>query len=691
MCERYRFHGKTTATRDTLPAPVIRPRAARLSSPARMHRYLLSALWCLGACSALGQNDSLWSVWRNTSLPDSARLKAITVLSWKAVFERPDSGITLAQLQLDLARKGGDAKAIFTAYNTLAVGNKLRSDLTAALDHFNRCLEVARSINDRGRMANTFSNMSTVYKDLGDLPKAIDLLQQSLRIDQELGNKEGMAGTYVNIGNTYKRLNEHAKALENYERGAALFNEVGNAKGRAGAMVSIGTTHSDLGQPEKAVGELGIAIELYRTIGNNLDRGKAHNNLGQILGRMGRMPEAYAHFDTARTIFNEFKAKDPLSRNLYYTGEALLKEHRAREAIKLCKLGLSIADSLGLLAQRKECTDCLLRAYAEAGDYRSAYEAQRIYLDLDDTLDRVNNGKEVTRLELTNAFEQQQIADSLAQAKADFERQLEHDRQMARERTRRGFLIFSVIVVVIVAGALLGRLRYTSKAKDAIEREKERSDELLLNILPMEVAEELKAKGEAAAVQLDQVTVLFTDFKGFTAMSETVTPKDLVKDLNECFSAFDRITEKYGIEKIKTIGDAYMAAGGLPTPNTTHATDTVLAALEMRDFIAEGKARKIAAGLPFFEIRIGVHTGPVVAGIVGVKKFQYDIWGDTVNTAARMESSGEPGKVNISATTCTLARMAQATGSAPALRFEPRGLVAAKGKGDLEMYFVERA
>ncbi len=214
-----------------------------------------------------------------------------------------------------------------------------------------------------------------------------------------------------------------------------------------------------------------------------------------------------------------------------------------------------------------------------------------------------------------------------------------------------------------------------------LTHEKKKSDDLLLNILPYEIAEELKQKGEADAKLIEEATVLFTDFKGFTQLSEQLSPQALVNEIHQCFSAFDGIMQKYHVEKIKTIGDAYMAVGGLPIANTTHAEDVVSAALEIQQYMEEYYRRKSSRGEICFEIRIGVHTGPVIAGIVGIKKFAYDIWGDTVNTASRMESSGEVGKINISGSTYALIQ--------DKFRCEYRGKVTAKGKGDIDMYFVE--
>ena len=196
--------------------------------------------------------------------------------------------------------------------------------------------------------------------------------------------------------------------------------------------------------------------------------------------------------------------------------------------------------------------------------------------------------------------------------------------------------------------------------------------------------QELKEKGKADARDFEMVSILFTDFKGFTEQSAKLSAAELVHEINHCFEAFDGIMEKYGIEKIKTIGDAYMAAGGLPVPTDDSVKNTVLAALEMLTFITARKAKMDAAGKPAFEMRVGIHTGPVVAGIVGVKKFQYDIWGDTVNTASRIESGSEPGMINISES------VYQKIKEDSDYEFHSRGKIEAKGKGLISMYYVER-
>ncbi|WP_345160499.1 adenylate/guanylate cyclase domain-containing protein [Pontibacter saemangeumensis] len=214
-----------------------------------------------------------------------------------------------------------------------------------------------------------------------------------------------------------------------------------------------------------------------------------------------------------------------------------------------------------------------------------------------------------------------------------------------------------------------------------LEVEKKKSDDLLLNILPAETAEELKSTGRARARSYEAVTVLFTDFKDFTKISEHLTPEELVSVIDFYFCAFDRIISSYKIEKIKTIGDAYMCAGGLPDPNANTPTDVVKAALEILQFVKNLNPDNKQLKKHKFEIRVGIHTGPVVAGIVGTTKFAYDIWGDTVNTAARMETCGEEGKVNISGATYEIIK--------DEFRCTYRGKVDAKNKGDIDMYFVE--
>ncbi|NJO89605.1 MAG: hypothetical protein HC831_12135 [Chloroflexia bacterium] len=248
-----------------------------------------------------------------------------------------------------------------------------------------------------------------------------------------------------------------------------------------------------------------------------------------------------------------------------------------------------------------------------------------------------------------------------------------------------GMLLFILLIV------FLSRLRLKRKNRILeqkvrertiqLQEEKDKTEELLLNILPRETAEELKQNNKVIPRNYDLATVLFTDFKGFTMIAEKLTPEELVHEIDYCFREFDKIVSKYRIEKIKTIGDAYMCAAGLPKEDKKNAEEAVKAALEIRDFMETHKEDCRKANRPFFEIRIGLHTGKVVAGVVGIKKYAYDIWGDTVNLAARMESSGEPGKVNISGDTYELIKKNFVC--------THRGKIEAKNKGQVDMYFVE--
>jgi len=258
-----------------------------------------------------------------------------------------------------------------------------------------------------------------------------------------------------------------------------------------------------------------------------------------------------------------------------------------------------------------------------------------------------------------------------------------------------GLLLGCTTFALLVLGAYMGLssryyggqaeqiralLRNTRRDRRIIGEERRRSDQLLLNILPAEIATELKDTGRAAPRAYQSITVLFTDFEGFTRIAEEMDPAELVSELDACFSHFDQICSAHKLEKLKTIGDAYMCAGGLPAENKTHVLDAALAALEIRAFMAERKASR-GPERPSWELRIGLHAGPAVAGVIGASKFAYDVWGDTVNVAARLESGGQVNRINVSREVQNIL--------APYFACEYRGDIPVKNRGVVEMYFLE--
>ena len=308
----------------------------------------------------------------------------------------------------------------------------------------------------------------------------------------------------------------------------------------------------------------------------------------------------------------------------------------------------------------------LARAYAMNGNYQLAF-------NFEDSARRVSDSSATEKNALILVSVQQKI--NLEKRKADAQKR---DREIKIQVLIWAFLLVSITLLLVAIFFVLRNYRNQKKTNVLLSREKKRSEDLLLNILPSEVADELKDKGTAEARYFDHVTVMFTDFVNFTAASEQMNPQQLIDELHTCFKAFDEITGKYNIEKIKTIGDAYLAVCGLPVADPMHAQRVVQAALDINEFMQQ---RRVQLGDKTFEVRIGIHSGSVVAGIVGVIKFAYDIWGDAVNIAARMEQSGEAGRVNISQDTYELVK--------DQYTCTYRGEISAKNKGELSMYFVD--
>ena len=287
--------------------------------------------------------------------------------------------------------------------------------------------------------------------------------------------------------------------------------------------------------------------------------------------------------------------------------------------------------------------------------------------------------------------EQMKISMLAAEQERELQIQKRERTELELQKTRsdnlRNLLGLVAAFVLVLAGLFYVRYRAKRRTVDElaqknarIEEEQKRSDNLLLNILPSAIAQELKTNNRVAARKYDQATVMFLDFKGFTNIAEQLSPELLVEELDYCFSNFDRIIGQYRIEKIKTIGDAYLCASGLSDKNSS-PSDIVKASLEIQDFLQHMKAERLNRGMSFFEARVGIHTGAVVAGVVGSKKFAYDIWGDTVNIAARMQEACDPGQVNVSETAHDLTKYE--------FEWQSRGRIAAKNKGDMEMYYVK--
>jgi adenylate cyclase len=606
-----------------------------------MHRSkIILVLLLIGSgVSAQTNLDSFYSVWQDETQPDSTRTSAYKDYIAKGyIFSNPDTAIILARDLLTYGEQHQYAKASATAYFIIASSNHIKSDYPKALDYYQRSLKISREIGDKSGMADAIGNIGIIYVGQDNYPKALDYFQRGLKIYTEIGNIKGSATAIGSIGTIYAKQGNTTNALDYFQRSLKIYKEIGDKRSMGYSIGNIGFIYKEQGDYSKAVEYFKKALSISQEIGDKNGSANAIGNIGEIYREQGDYPKA----------------------------------------LKYCEQAFKISEEIVSLVIEKDACQCLYETYKAMGKGNEALVYMEKMQVIDDSLNTQETSKKLQQME----FAKQMFADSIAGAEKERLVEEAHQEEVQKKNNTRNGLMGGGALVILLAGGLYSRLRYVRKSKASLQIEKDRSENLLLNILPEEIAQELKIYGKAEARDFDLVSILFTDFKGFTEASAKMSASLLVGEINTCFEAFDGIMEKHKIEKIKTIGDSYMAAGGLPVPTDDSVKNTVKAAIEMQSFITKRKAENEAQNKPAFEMRVGVHTGPVVAGIVGVKKFQYDVWGDTVNTASRMESNGEVGKVNISQSTYELIK------TETEFKCESRGKIEAKGKGEIEMWFV---
>ena len=623
--------------------------------------------------------DSLYNVWEDKTQADSTRVKAFVDYIWDGfLYSKPDTALVLADKLYKFSNNKGYKKGMASALNLHGMGYYLRGDYFKALEHHQRSLNIQKEIENKSGIANSLNNQGMIYNGQGNYLKAIDYYHRSLLIYEEIENKLGVAHALNNIGIIYKGRGDYNKGLDYYQRSLENYEKMGDKQGIANILNNIGNIYTDQSIHTSALTYYERSLSINKEIKNKIGIANNLGNISDVFYQQGDYLKSLNYQQKCLKIREEIGDSQGIAISLRGIGQVYAELANYNKGIKNCKKSLDLVVTIGDIAEQKASCMCLYVIFKVLGDGDKALAYHEKMLLLNDNLKNEETAKKLQQME----FGKQVLADSLVQVEKDLKVEMIHQTEVRKKDKNRNLALGASVFFLVLSGGLFSRWRYVKKSKAVIEKEKDRSDNLLLNILPAEIAEELKEKGSADARDFDLVSILFSDFKGFTQASEKLSAKELIAEINDCFKAFDYICEKYKIEKIKTIGDAYMAAGGLPVPSDDAVKNTVLAALEMQAFIMKRIEEKRMKNETSFEMRLGIHTGPVVAGIVGVKKFQYDIWGDTVNTASRMESSGAIRKVNISQKTYDLIK------NNPEFVFESRGKVKAKGKGEIEMYFV---
>ena len=605
---------------------------------------------------------------------DTALVNSLNQQSKKQFSVDPERAINLADEAKDLAEKINFLKGKALALKNIGLGYYYQGKYLEALQNWQESLSVFEEIKDQKGIANLLNNIAAVYTQQGDDEKGLEYSLKSLGISQKLGDSLRILSALNTVGTIY--YNKKAtwdKALDFFFMALPLCQGLGDSD-------ALGTISENIGEIYFGKNDFAKSVSFFEksinALGNSANSSFAYNGIGKVYLKQGNFEKSLSYHNKALAIAEKFKSKPNMIQSLEDIASAYNDQKDYTAALSYYNKASTIAEEIKATPDLKDIYRGIAEAYAKISDYKNAFKYHTLYSDIKDTLYNAATDKKLGSLQFEFDLEKKQgEINSLTKDKELTALQLK------RQKFAKNAFMIGLALVFMIAVLIFRNYLIKLKTHKILDRQKKEIESLLLNILPSEVAKELQEKGKAVPKYYESVSVMFTDFKGFTLIADKMSPQELLEELNICFVTFDSIIEKYNLEKIKTIGDSYMCAGGIPTPSENHVENMIKAGLEIKNFALQYNKLRKEAGLEPWDLRIGIHVGPVVAGVVGKKKYAYDIWGTSVNIASRMESNGVPGQVNISSSTYELIK--------DKYTCKYRGKINAKNIGEIDMYFVE--
>ncbi len=586
--------------------------------------------------------------------------------------------LTLARTSLAIAEERNFVAHKAKALNAIGTVFKIHSDYGNALEYLYKALAINEELGDVEERARNFTNIGIVYSKLSDNPKALEYYQASLALYEELGSKDGIANILGCIGLVYYNLSDYAKALEYHQKTLAINEELGNKYGIAGNLNNIGIVYDELGSYSEALEYFHKAMAINEETGNKAWLANNLANIGSIGGGL-EYAQSMEYLHKSLAINEELGSIDVIANNLTNIGWGMFQNKSDySQAFAYMQRALTLYEEAGSM-------EGIARNLGNIGVVYSAreFDGYNPLLAEEYLLKSLAMSQEISNKKIE--YEAYQWLAELYKTEKRWEEAHRHLEQfMALEKETLSEEARNKAVLMEQRRQAEEREKLIAITKAATEAKHQATEQLLHNVLPPSIANKMLGGTKLIAEKIPSVSVLFADIVNFTKLSQRITPEELVEGLDRIFSEFDALAEKYGLEKIKTIGDAYMVVSGAPVQREDHAEAIAHFAFEMMETMKQ--FRSIATGEEV-QIRIGIHSGEVVAGVIGKKKFAYDLWGDAVNTASRMESHGDAGKIHVSEEF----KHAVETQSFASLQFIERGEIHIKGKGMMKTYFLESA